>query len=315
MSFTHILKSSSESSNELFEILDRCISDTNVLKEYLHQREIKVNYNLPAPYYATLLGTAFNHVARLIIQYESNKLNDFKKVYKVDDGMFNIALSAFDRIEYENIEDKESSAEDCIVKIVTCLNILNGGQSVQEEDFIYNFIIDVSIYTAQLEHIRRSGRVWNIKDIKWSNGEIIKKELYELTELFRHNLFSEYREIMLHDNIICNPHFGAYSLRVLGADANIVCGKTLIQFKTSKSPKDNVQFDARQAVGYGLMGRLNSKQCMEKPSPIKRELDVCIDKVCVYYARYGVLMVYDLEDIENINEIEDKFEEWSLDYI
>jgi hypothetical protein len=124
---------------------------------------------------------------------------------------------------------------------------------------------------------------------------ISETEISELIELY--NLI-DFEIFAAHDRIFLNPHFNVGSKRVRGADADLIIGDTLIDFKTTKHPKITLEM-VRQLVGYSLLcnkfgiGGYDSEKFMQT-----------INKVGIYFARAGELFIVELSDI--IDETNEK---------
>lgn len=76
--------------------------------------------------------------------------------------------------------------------------------------------------------------------------------------------------------VVLNPTFGKWSAAAGGADADLISGSRLIDFKTQSAPNIN-RHDVRQVLAYFLLGRLASESGVALPA---------IEAIEIYFARY-----------------------------
>ena len=104
-------------------------------------------------------------------------------------------------------------------------------------------------------------------------------------------------------NCLLNPTFGAASLLVGGADADLVIDNTIIDIKTTKKPtlQSNHFF---QIVGYCILSRLGGIDGMPE--------EYRINQVGIYSSRYGRLLLFRLDEIADETKFR-SFSEWFVE--
>lgn len=100
---------------------------------------------------------------------------------------------------------------------------------------------------------------------------------------------------------LLNPTFGIGSQLVGGADVDIVIDDAIIDIKTIQNPRGKQREWFNQVIGYYLLSRLGGITGMARSHTIQR--------VGIYLSRYGVLCLFDLEEILADIDIE-SFSEW-----
>lgn len=130
---------------------------------------------------------------------------------------------------------------------------------------------------------------------------ITETEISELIELYS---LIDFDYFAPHEKIFLNPHFNVGSSRVRGADADLIIGDTLIDFKTTKHPKLTLEM-VRQIVGYSLLCNRFGVGGYDSPKVMQN-----ISKVGIYFARAGELFVVKLSEI-----VDEENEEAILDWI
>jgi hypothetical protein len=107
---------------------------------------------------------------------------------------------------------------------------------------------------------------------------------------------------LLHDKVLLlNPTFGDSSRLVGGADADLIAGDTLIDFKTTKSGEVTAE-NLDQLLGYFLLGRNEHRSDPTFPA---------INRLAIYFCRHG--HIWPLEaSVWLENPLFDQTEEWFL---
>jgi hypothetical protein len=91
-------------------------------------------------------------------------------------------------------------------------------------------------------------------------------------------------DALLHDKaLLLNPIFGQTSLLVGGADADLIVGEMLMDFKTTKSDEIAV-VDLDQLLGYFLLARRQRQADPTFPA---------INRLALYFCRHGYLWTWD----------------------
>ena len=108
--------------------------------------------------------------------------------------------------------------------------------------------------------------------------------------------------------IYLNPTFDHASSSVGGADADLICGKKLIEIKTTKESIVLPQY-LDQLLGYFLLARKYKSTDASFPT---------IEKLCIYFSRHGYLLELDINQWtsnENFTEFEKWFFERAVKYL
>jgi hypothetical protein len=288
MSLTAMLKGKREIDIELQTILRDVIPNKNQFstlsgtEAFSSSSNIAVPYNLTNPYYASVIGTAFDYMARFIV---AQKIICNKE--KVTDGL--TAKRGLDIIK-EYCDEK--TAKSLQTKFNKGLNLIK--KFVYDSDLNFVELLRFATYMARLEHIFRSGMP--PKDIRESllgreEKEIIE-DLKRLCEVFIER-FMIPQIICPESNVVFNPHFGIASMRCGGADADLYIDGTLYDFKTSK--KTGYQWkEIAQIFGYYF---LNCIAANLKDDSAK--LNGCeIKGLAFYKARYGEIEFVDISKMD-----------------
>ena len=142
-------------------------------------------------------------------------------------------------------------------------------------------LIRSTMVLAHLDIYIRAGRNAFYKSIQIEPNDI--QDLKNLINLVDFDIFKA------KNHCILNPTFNEGSYLVGGADADIVIDNKLIDVKTTKEL--TITRDMfNQVVGYYLLGRIGG---------IGNELvdGSTIDKIGFYFSRYGILHLYDVNEI------------------
>ncbi|WP_131486110.1 hypothetical protein [Exiguobacterium sp. SL-9] len=246
-------------------------------KAFSNEYMLKVPNSLSVTRNATLLGTAFDYLARFRIakfiksKYVTSGLVSHKGMYKLEDVPtineyhFNKYLSWVEQVE----------------------KVVMGRAQLAE-------LYEVAVRLAMLEQIVRARINPSTVDLDYLfndpvPGDVIR-ELEMMIHLFEEN-FMIPEVIKKNSSVSFNPHFGVSSLLVEGADADIYINGTLYDFKTTKDHslkrKDNLQM-----IAYYLLDELSYYAGSE-------EFEFgdyhSIDRVAFYKARYGEIEYYDVQ--------------------
>jgi hypothetical protein len=152
-------------------------------------------------------------------------------------------------------------------------------------------IIGASLLLAQLDLAFRPGI------IDPNLGKIDKLDVEDLRNLMKctkPNLFKAKRVCIL------NPKFGAGSMLVGGADADMIIDDTLIEIKTVKDFKlDRRYYD--QLIGYYILSMIDKiDDC---------ETDVKINNLAIYFSRYAKFVNLKVSDVTKGVDMK-KFKSW-----
>ena len=136
---------------------------------------------------------------------------------------------------------------------------------------------------SKLDVIFRAGYI--VEDIEFINNKDVE-DLRKFLSLVDSELFKTNKVCIL------NPTFGEGSKLVGGADADLVVDDMLIDVKTVKKLTFSRKY-LDQLIGYYALYKIGGIDGM----PIQNE----INKLGVYFSRYGYLYWYDLDDIIDEN--------------
>jgi len=155
-----------------------------------------------------------------------------------------------------------------------------------------NHLIESSLALAQLDVLRRARYLSNSKSFIAEKNDL--EDLQHLISRLEIKIFKA--------NQICilNPNFGPEATKLMNADGDIVIDDTLIDIKTVKELNVKREF-FNQLIGYYTLYRIGGIKGM---SP-----DNKINKIGIYFSRYGYLHTYKIEDIID-EKIFIEFIEW-----
>ena len=115
------------------------------------------------------------------------------------------------------------------------------------------------------------------------------EEITELRALI--DLARRRRIFRANQTCVLSPTFGEASALCLGADADLILDRGLFEIKTTaKMTVDHYHFD--QLIGYYTLMTLAGVD-----SPYGSISSDQIDKLCIYYSRYGRIVEYRIDDI------------------
>jgi hypothetical protein len=243
-----------------------------------------VPYRLSYQYYSTIVGSAFDYMARFIVA---------KVVRKTDENVLNdtVASLGLNRIRVRVSADLyaklKKQFDSCIIKIKNYLD---------SNDKNYVEMIPSAFYFAKLDGMFRSGGL-PPKDGYESLLDVTNPDILLDIE----NLSSTFYKIFISGGIVnpssvvvFNPKFGDLSCVCGGADADIFIDGTLYDFKTSKELGYSWD-EVGQIYGYYLL------DCMRKIAKDELETvtlqDLRIDKIAFYRSRYGIIESFDVTNI------------------
>lgn len=298
MSLTSILKSSKERDKEFQSVLREIIPKKNEFytlsgkSAFTKEYEMVVPYTLTNPYQASLVGTAFDYLARaMIAQIVISNSEDFFKKINAENGL-NIMKGFFKKSVYNsfrlNYKYKKS--------IKQFNSFVKGKNEIGS-------LVTAACYLAKLEQIFRSGLppIDAKKSLFSDPAEEIKKELEYMCRVFQEK-FLITKIISQKSKVIYNPTFGIASLMVGGADGDIIIDGVLYDFKSGKALGYSWK-EVAQLIGYYFLNEISvTLNSSDWPDTNK---DLEIKKVAFYKARYGEIEYFDLAhyDKQMINEI------------
>lgn len=243
-------------------------------KEYVQYAE----YKLKNPYNSTIVGTAFDYLARWTIAKNINgmKEDSYSKLI-AEHGLKYCERAAKRDKKYNSIQKKY---DDGIKNVERFVN-----ESSNETD-----IIKIAIFFAKLENIWRSRIPRFCIDIEKLLE--VEKEVFDdlvvLVEVFQTKFIDS--GIVTPDSIVVyNPTFGDASYFCGGADADIYIDGTLYDFKCTKKER-YVWKDVAQILGYYLLDCISKDHKDQENDLDKYE----IRRIAFYKARFGEIEYYDV---------------------
>ncbi|WP_163527866.1 hypothetical protein [Halobacillus ihumii] len=288
MSLTKMLKGKSEIEIELQTILRNIIptkkefSTFSGNEAFSSKKGIDVPYILNYSYQSSVVGTAFDYMARFIVSQN----NDSNK----ED--VSVGLTARHGLEILQRYCATKTSKSLEAKFNKGLVLIN--KFVKRRKASFEKLLPYATYMARLEHIFRSGMP--PKDIEGSllseeENEIIV-DLKRLCEVFIER-FMIPQIITPESSVVFNPHFGIASQSCGGADADIYIDGTLYDFKTSKLTGYKWQ-EISQIFGYYF---LNCIAADLKDTSAKLD-GYEIKRLAFYKARYGEIEYIDISSMQ-----------------
>lgn len=270
---------------------------------FSNEYEEQFPYGLDIPYDSTLIGTAFDYLARFEIarSIKNNKADSYKMLYYgiPKSGLNKVGIVTNDRKFIERLEEYLNDTLETIKKYVN------------NEIDNYEILLNKVLFLARLEHCYRMGWMGTYKQLKDNeliNNEIGDMSLDQLEKLinwftdFKPNLTKELKNMLIslrecfiktvvNENslVIFNPTFGKASELVNGADADIYIDGTLYDFKTTKK-YGYVGKDVYQIVGYYLLKNIDDKYTFyydERGKLSSSLFNKDIDRIAFYKVRFG----------------------------
>ena len=246
-------------------------------KQEFQMPKFSVKQELVAPPITTrysTVGTAFDYLLRFVIQ----KLNPDA----IDKGYW-VAENSVELLE------QDVSLFDKGKKIVSgarkhFVEYLETGQMSDE-------LIESTLLLATLDPIFRAG-VGHEMIGKADKADI--RDLKAILSVVDERIFTSTKLCLV------NPTFGAASVLVGGADADLVIDDTLIDIKTTK----NLVLDRKmldQVLGYYVLHCIGSVGGLKPKIPI--------NKLAIYFSRYGYLHVIQVSELVNMSTFPD-FVQW-----
>jgi hypothetical protein len=246
--------------------------------------EVLVPYNLVKSDNASIIGTAFDYLARIMLArvVKMNRSESYSNI-TAEGGL--IVLS---RILKGNrtIERKIEKRYKKIIKRLKAYS--NNKRDIKE------LVLDVS-FLAKLERIFRSGippsNLLRKSFFDDPDDEVIK-DLEQLCDVFQDRFI---QTIKPNSEIIYNPDFGVSSAFVRGADADVIIDGILYDFKTGRKIGYKWQ-EVAQIVGYFLLNEisLDINNAGDKYHTDDSYQYLDIKRIAFYRARYGEVEYIDI---------------------
>jgi hypothetical protein len=291
MSLTSLLKGSKPNQKEFQEILRAIIPSKKLFQTISGKEafskveyEVLVPYNLVKKYNSSVIGTAFDYLARIMLSrvVEKNREEVYTNL-SAERGL--MILSRFLK-NHSSIESKIKKKYKRSMKRLKAY-------SKNKKD-INDLALD-ACFLAKLDHILRSGlpptNLYEKSFFDDPDDEIIM-DLKLLCDVFQEKFIPTV--LSPSSEVIYNPNFGVSSAFVGGADGDIIIDGTLYDFKTGKGVGYKWQ-EVAQIVGYFLLEEIslevNNSEGNYFIDDSYQHLD--IKRIAFYRARYGEIEYID----------------------
>lgn len=238
-------------------------------------------YLLTNPYHSSVVGTAFDYMARFIIaQQLSGQKENVSKNLTAEAGL-EIAMNACNTAISRKLEAKYEKGLTFIG------NFLNQSKTDFEK------LLPYAAYLARLEHVYRSGMLPQDvnKSLLGEEDTTIIKDLKQLCEVFMVEFIPQV--VSKENKVVFNPHFGLASQSCGGADADIYIDGTLYDFKTSKSTGYRWK-EVAQIFGYYMLKQI-AVQLKDESAKLN---GYEIKRLAFYRARYGEFEFIDISTMD-----------------
>lgn len=235
---------------------------------------------VPKTKHYSLVGTAFDYLLRFFV--ESINENVSTEGWVAFDGLRDIK-NQFPNDVYQTGKNIISSAEKNYKKYLDTKIITN------------DILIDV-LKLAKLDIFFRSGCIDDLNEVDNADVEDLKC-LYRLVNP---------DEWYAKEVCILNPTFNEGSLLVGGADADIIIDDMLIDIKTTMKLEFKKDY-INQLVGYYILYKIGEIHGIKN-----KKKDVEVLKLGIYFSRFGILKVFYIEDIINLDTLPE-FIQWFIE--
>lgn len=293
MSLSSLLNGSNPNQKEFQAILKEIIPNkksfkTNSGKEPFSKTEYEtlVPYSLLNNYQSSVVGTAFDYLARVMLArvVKKNREQSYTRL---------VAELGFMKLSDHFLQNHPSIESKINKKLKNTINNLKAFTNNKKD--INELALD-ACFLAKLEHVLRSGLppadLFEDSFFDDPADEIIQ-ELVLLCGVFQEKFVSTI--VSPTSEIIYNPDFRPASAFVGGADGDVMIDGTLYDFKTAKSIGYKWQ-EVAQIVGYFLLNDLsldvNNADDNYFIDESYQHLD--INRIAFYRARYGEIEYIDI---------------------
>jgi hypothetical protein len=236
-----------------------------------------------------IVGTAFDYLMRFYVCYINKKLKPepSKWVAEIALGPLSHEFSKERKLVFKDgiFQLEESPTFTFILdEIVKAKDYCN---SFQKNGKITDEVLSSAIFLAKLDLNVRARIVFpDYSKIEMEDLE----DLRALMKIIRRRSFKADKKVYL------NPTFGAGSMIVGGADADLIIDDTLIDVKVTKFLKLDREY-LNQLIGYYLLSLIGGVNNNPKDPPIKN--------IGIYFARYGILWTIPLKALGTKKKFEE----------
>lgn len=272
-------------------------------------------YSLSKRSDASVVGTAFDYLARAMIAQQLNANKDdaylglvalagLKKMKKqLDKKIQDLLIEKYIDVLADFIDYIYSNnAHITKVKVIVhrCVQeewnayskfVTTAASSRYKLDDDVNRLLSGAYFFAKLEQVYRSGGILpeDINSFFADPNEEIQRDLQNLCRVFKEKFIGA--ELIGPDStVIFNPTFGLGSIMCGGADADVYVDGALYDFKTSKDTGYNWK-EVAQILGYFFLnGVAYYGREYNLPAPL---MEYKILRIALYKARYGQIEYFE----------------------
>ena len=293
MSLTSMLDKNEKFKEMIKEIMPSktdFITNTGI-EPFSNKSPMLVDYQLENSYKSSLVGTAADYlfrfmIARVINKNKENALNNMaaeKGLQMLKDSLYS-ELSLVENSEKAIvIKEHILRLEDYYEKFIGAFRKYIYG----EKDFS-DVLICIVVWFAQLEHYFRSKNPEaRLTAYRMDREFDVEAEVKKVVDVFA-EVFIKSGFVTSESKVVFNPHFGEWSKKIGGADADIFIDDTLYDFKCVKTVRYNWNYIA-QVYGYYLL------YLLDRRGECKSELaNVEVRKIAIYFGRHGLINLCDI---------------------
>ncbi|MDK2801760.1 MAG: hypothetical protein KFW09_00115 [Oscillospiraceae bacterium] len=287
MSLTSFLSGKSESDKEFQRIIKEIqpkkidFKTLSGKQSFSSELIIKVPNKLDKPINATVVGIAFDYLARFQIAQVilENKEDAHRKIVAM--RFFSRYESSIEKNIFRKIEKKFSEGLEYIKVFISSNNEVDKN------------LIKYVYFFAKLEQCWRRMLPDDIMDILKTPPSDIESDLINLSNDFRISFIKAV--VTSKSKVLFNPEFGKCSQRVGGADADICVDNVLYDFKTTKK-FGYVGKDIQQLISYYLFSEINIDTCDMNSSFINSSTmeSYELNRIAIYLVRFGEINYMDM---------------------
>lgn len=234
-------------------------------------------YQLSSSFQSSMVGTAFDILARIICSYYTDT-----KVNTDDFVQFWIAKYLY---ENEDVQELYHDAQELVNDLINTSPISTLTLENKSLDAVWLF--------AKLEVLWRSGFIRDAlkEDVIAPPDDIVRQDLISMSQSFIENFING--ELVKSNSLITyNPGFSTnVSLKLGGIDADICIDDTLYDFKSTRKLGFAIQ-DSIQLTAYYLFYLLDSIQSVDVD--LQRHK---IKRIAFYKSRYAQIEYFNVKDI------------------
>ena len=247
-------------------------------KPFSTEYQIKVPYSLYSTSFASVVGTAFDYLARFMIA----RLIENNKEEVLDNLAAERGIECFNSIEQEFINEKFEYYLEELERYIY------GDNEVTLKD-----VTMMSCFLARLEHAARTKWIPNEETIKYLHKEDkeVLKEVNMMGVVFYDDFIMK-GMVKGKSEVVFNPTFGVCTEKLKGADGDIYIDGVLWDFKTTKSNIKKTE-DFTQMWQYLVYDKVCKLYSDDTYSLKNKE----IKALAFYKARFGEIEFLKIKEI------------------